>query len=92
MLLEVIEYGLELEDAVAEPRLHLNGALVQLEEPLGSAAKELRKMGHTVEVKKPTGSREPILCFGIHAAQILNDGSLIGAPDPRRDGLVVGLS
>jgi gamma-glutamyltranspeptidase/glutathione hydrolase len=92
VLLNVIEYGLGLQDAVAQPRLHMNGSLVQLEEPLGSAAKELRKMGHTVEIKKPTGSREPILYFGgVHAAQLLEDGSLVGASDPRRDGLAIGL-
>jgi len=92
VMLNVIEYGLELKDAVAEPRIHLNGAHVEFEEQLGSAAKQLRKMGHSIEIKKRMGPGDPGLYFGgVQAAQLAEDDSLIGAPDPRRDGLAVGL-
>jgi gamma-glutamyltranspeptidase/glutathione hydrolase len=91
VLLNVIEYGLELKDAVTEPRIHPNGRQIQFEQPLGLAAKELRKMRHSVEVKKSMGYGDPGLYFGgVQAAQLTNDGSLIGVPDPRRDGLAVG--
>ena len=91
VLLNVIEYGLELKDAVAEPRIHLNGHVVQFEKPLRLAAKELRKMGHSIEVKKSMGYGDPGMYFGgVQAAQFTTDDSLIGAPDPRRDGLAVG--
>ena len=91
VLLNVIEYGLGLQDAVAEPRIHLNGSDVQLEEPLRSAARELRKMGHSVEVKKRMGPGDTGLYFGgVHAAQIAEDDSLTGAADPRRDGFAAG--
>ena len=92
VLLNVIEYGLKLKDAVAEPRIHLNGTRVEFEERLGSAAKELRKMGHSIEIKQRMRPGDPGLYFGgVHAAQLADDHSLIGAPDPRRDGLAVGL-
>ena len=92
VLLNVIEYGLELKDAVAEPRIHLNGNVVQFEKPLRLTAKELRKMGHSIEVKKSMGYGDPGMYFGgVQAAQLTTDDSLIGAPDPRRDGLAVGL-
>ena len=90
-LLNVIEYGFELQDALAEPRIHLNGARIELEEPLRGVAAHLRKIGHTVEVKKRQGPGDPGLYFGgVHAAQ-LSDNTLIGAPDPRRDGEAVSL-
>jgi len=90
-LLNVIEYGFELQDALAEPRIHLNGARIELEEPLRGVAAHLRKIGHTVEVKKRRGPGDPGLYFGgVHAAQ-LSDNTLIGAPDPRRDGEAVSL-
>jgi gamma-glutamyltranspeptidase/glutathione hydrolase len=92
VLLNAVEYGLEPEDAVAEPRIRLNGIHIQLEEPLRSAAKELRNIGHSVEIKKRMGPGDPGLYFGeIQVAQLTDGGSLIGAPDPRRDGLAVGL-
>jgi len=89
--LNVIEYGLELKDAVAEPRIHLNGRVVQFEKSPGLTAEELRKMGHSIEVKKSMGYGDPGMYFGgVQAAQLTADDSLIGAPDPRRNGLAVG--
>jgi len=91
VLLNVIEYGLALQDALAEPRIHLNGARIELEERLRGASTHLRKMGHSVEVRKRKGPSDPGLYFGgVHAAQ-LSDSILIGAPDPRRDGEAVGI-
>jgi gamma-glutamyltranspeptidase/glutathione hydrolase len=94
VLLNVIEYGMELRDAVAAPRIHVNGTSVELEETVQRAvAMKLRKMGHSVEVRKRAGKADTGLYFGgVHAAQISDDNSLSGAPDPRRDGLAIGLS
>jgi gamma-glutamyltranspeptidase/glutathione hydrolase len=93
VLLNVLEYGLELPDAVAAPRIHVNGTLLQMEPTVGGAvARELRKMGHSVQVKKNARKTDPPLYFGgVQAAQIMNDNSLNGAPDPRRDGTAAGL-
>jgi gamma-glutamyltranspeptidase/glutathione hydrolase len=91
-LLNVIEYGMTLRAAVAAPRIHVNGRKIELEDTAGhTIARELREMGHHVEVKKRL-SGDPGLYFGgVHAVQVFEDGTLIGAPDPRRDGVAVGL-
>ena len=93
-LLNVVEFGMPLEDAVAAPRIHLEGTKI-LTEPTfkGAVISELRRMGHSVQVRKRMGRYDPGLYFGgVHAAQISDDGTLSGASDPRRDGLAVGLS
>jgi len=84
---------MRLQDAVAAPRIHVHGNLVQLENTLaGKTATELRKIGHSVEVRKLMGSGDPGLYFGgVHAAQLSQENGLSGAADPRRDGLAIGI-
>jgi gamma-glutamyltranspeptidase/glutathione hydrolase len=91
VLLNAIEYCMKLSDAVGTPRIHVKGARVQVEGTIRrGAANALRKMGHSVEVKRP-GRDDPGLYFGgVQAAQISDDKTLVGAPDPRRDGLAIG--
>jgi len=93
-LLNVLEFRMPLADAVAAPRIHLERTKIQLEPTIKRVVvSELRRMGHSVQVKKRMGKHDPGLYFGgVHAAQISGDGTLIGASDPRRDGLAVGLS
>ena len=93
VLLNVIEFGLNLEDAVAAPRIHVNGSRVELEENVGhNVARRLKGMGHSIKVKKQAGPRDPGLYFGgVQAAQLSDDKWLGGAADPRRDGLAAGL-
>ena len=93
VLLNVIEYELELQDAVMAPRIHLDGARLQLEQAVGrGVARKLQEMGHSIQIKKRTGKEDPGLYFGgVHAVQISQDNRLIGAPDSRRDGLAAGL-
>ncbi len=93
VILNVLEFKMGLENAVAAPRIHVHGNLVQLENTLTrKTATELRKMGHSVEIRKLTGRGDPGLYFGgVHAAQLSEDNRLSGAADPRRDGLAVGI-
>jgi gamma-glutamyltranspeptidase/glutathione hydrolase len=93
VLLNVIEYELELKEAVVAPRIHFDGTHLQLEEVVGrTVARKLQEMGHSIQVKKRMGKGDTGLYFGgVHAAQISEDNSLVGAPDSRRDGLAVGL-
>lgn len=91
VLLNATEYEMKPSDAVAAPRIHVNGTCVQMEGSIGrGTANALRKMDHLVEVKR-RGRGDPGLYFGgVNAAQISDDNTLVGAPDPRRDGLAIG--
>jgi gamma-glutamyltranspeptidase/glutathione hydrolase len=94
VLFNVFVDGMELRDAVAAPRIHMNGPRIQLEEGVGRRVfGELHRMGHSVEIRKRAGKDDPGLYFGgVHAAAISSENSsLSGAPDPRRDGLASGL-
>ena len=94
VFLNAIEFEMGLEDAVSAPRIHVHGNLVQVENTMNrEAVSGLRKMGHKVEVKRLVDKENPGLYFGgVHAAQLLQDNSLIGAPDPRRDGSALAYS
>jgi gamma-glutamyltranspeptidase/glutathione hydrolase len=94
VLLNVIDFGLGLEDAVAAPRIHVHGNLVQLENTMNREVMSgLRKLGHKVEVKRLMDKQNLGLYFGgVHAAQLLQNSTLRGAADPRRDGMALGYS
>jgi len=87
-LLNVTEFGMSVEDAVAAPRIHVNGALVQAESRIAPhTLAALRKMGHKVEVRRPM----EIYFGGVHAAYSNRiTGELDGGADPRRDGEPAG--
>ena len=91
-LLNVTEFEMGVKEAVAAPRMHLDGDCIQLENSIPSAAvKELRKMGHKIQVKKPKDKSDPGLYFGgVHAAEFTEEG-MRGGADPRRDGLAISL-
>ena len=92
VLLNVIEFGMGLQEAVAASRIHVHGHIVQMENTQASrTAAELRKMGHSVKIGKLMGKGDPGLYFGgVHAGQLSRESGLNGAADPRRDGLAVG--
>jgi len=93
VLLNGLEFGLGLQEALAASRIHVQGHLVQMENTQASrTAAELRRMGHSVEVGKLMGRGDPGLYFGgVHAAQLSQENGLNGAADPRRDGLAIGI-
>jgi gamma-glutamyltranspeptidase/glutathione hydrolase len=92
-LVNVLEDGMGLVDAVAAPRMHQNGSVIELEPSIGrEVPRELRDMGHSIRVKRRVDRDDPGLYFGgVHAARISDDNTLTGAADPRRDGLAVGI-
>jgi len=76
----VVAGGLEVAEAVAAPRIHVEAGLVHCEDP--AAADELEGAGYTV-----VRWRERNLFFGgVSAVEIREDGSLSAAGDPRRGG------
>lgn len=79
----VVAGGLEVGEAVAAPRIHVEAGIVHCEDP--AAADELEAAGYTV-----VRWRERNLFFGgVSAVEIREDGSLAGAGDPRRGGAAV---
>jgi gamma-glutamyltranspeptidase/glutathione hydrolase len=92
VLLNVIEFGMRVKDAVAAPRIHVQGERIQLESSIPRATLiGLRKMGHRAEVRRRRGKNDPGLYFGgVHAAYFTED-AMSGGADPRRDGLAVSL-
>jgi gamma-glutamyltranspeptidase/glutathione hydrolase len=87
-ILNVADFGMPLQEAVAAPRIHTQGNLIQAERgvPSNSVA-ALRKMGHVVETGKRDLSWRAGLYFGgVHSALLSPGGSLEGGPDSRRDG------
>jgi gamma-glutamyltranspeptidase/glutathione hydrolase len=76
----VVAGGLEVAEAVAAPRIHVETGIVHCEDP--AAADELEQAGYTV-----VRWRERNLFFGgVSAVEIREDGSLAAAGDPRRGG------
>jgi gamma-glutamyltranspeptidase/glutathione hydrolase len=85
----VLGHGMRVKEAIEAPRVHLEGEDVHCEG--GTAAEEmdrLEELGHAV-----TRWRRRNLYFGgVSAVEMLADGSLAAAGDPRRGGhgIVVG--
>jgi gamma-glutamyltranspeptidase / glutathione hydrolase len=76
----VVAAGLDVGEAVAAPRIHVEAGIVHCED--ATAADELEAAGYTV-----VRWRERNLFFGgVSAVEIREDGSLAAAGDPRRGG------
>ncbi len=84
-IINVLEFGNSIRDAVSSPRIHTQDNLVEMEDRIPkSTIQELQKMGHHVKVRKLS----EMYFGGVHAAIV--DGGFDGAADPRRDGMAVG--
>jgi gamma-glutamyltranspeptidase/glutathione hydrolase len=88
VLLNITEFGMPIEEAVAAKRLHHqwlpDGMRIEAEGVTAETVAELEAMGHTVRVGGGQGSTPSIFIDA-------QTGELIGAPDPRdRDGGAVG--
>lgn len=80
ILLNVAEFGMDVEEAVAEPRVYsATGAWVQAEGGVpDDVAEELNAAGHDVSVVDTIGNAQSIL--------VRDDGGYVGVADDRRDG------
>lgn len=84
-LVNVLDHGMDVQQAVNAPRVIARNGPVELEAPLyrdQALRKELEARGFEVSDVGSTGSVQAVL--------IGEDGWLRGAADPRRAGLVVG--
>ncbi|MBV9777961.1 MAG: gamma-glutamyltransferase, partial [Acetobacteraceae bacterium] len=84
-LANLLEYGLDVQEAIDHPRLLPRGGKVQVERGISlEVCDRLSRLGHEVAlVDKPHGGGQAIW---IDRAQ----GCLIGASDPRKDGMALG--
>ena len=86
-IVHVARYGRDVGDALAAPRLSPGqGRSLEIEPGWSPAVyAALRAAGFSLR------NRIADMQFGgVHAIQVRKDGVLVGAADPRRDGVAVG--
>jgi gamma-glutamyltranspeptidase/glutathione hydrolase len=85
-LINLIDHGMSLQEAVEAPRVWTEGNALEVEPAIPEAAREkLRAMGHQVVEMATVGG-------GMNAIQFCDDGTLSGAACWRADGTPIGLS
>lgn len=82
-VIAVLDWGMSIEDAVAQPHVVARGSRVDVETGPGSdvLAAQLDALGHAVKVRD--------LNSGLHGI-VVRGGHLIGGADPRREGVALG--
>ncbi|MCG8377226.1 MAG: gamma-glutamyltransferase family protein, partial [Chlorobiales bacterium] len=86
VLLNVVRFEMPLEEAVAAVRLHhqwLPDEVYFDREPPADVRKALEAAGQEISVKRSTGI--------VQAIQIMGNGAMIGASDPRKGGRPAGV-
>ena len=85
-LINLIDHGMTLQEAVEAPRVWTEGPVLELEQSIPAAVRDgLAAMGHRVAVL-------PTVAGGMNAIQFLDDGSLMGAACWRADGTPIGVA
>jgi gamma-glutamyltranspeptidase/glutathione hydrolase len=85
LLTNLIDFGMDVQEALDSPRLFFNGPAIEVEAGVPAATVEgLRRLGHEpVPVALPHGGGQAIRFDWVH-------GTLEGGSDPRKDGLALG--
>ena len=83
---KVIDHGMDIEEAINAVRMHDDFGTLRLENRVdASVVQALEAMGHTVNTD------ERFFTFPcVQAVMRLDDGTLRGSADPRRDGYALG--
>ncbi|UFZ08386.1 gamma-glutamyltransferase [Bradyrhizobium ontarionense] len=85
-LVNLIDHGMSLQEAVEAPRLWTQGGVLELEPGFpDSVAHALAARGHEIK-------REPIVAGGMNAIAFGDDGTLTGAACWRADGTPIAIS
>ena len=85
-IVNLVDHGMSLQQAVEAPRLWTQGDLLELETGIANhVALSLAARGHRVQ-------RVPRIAGGMNAIAVNADGSLTGAACWRADGTAVGIS
>jgi gamma-glutamyltranspeptidase/glutathione hydrolase len=85
VLVNLIDFGLPVAEAVAAPRLHYEGDLLNLEPPVDPRV--LARL-QTRWPKLRLWSAPSVFFGGAHSVTLESDGALDGGADPRRGGVV----
>jgi len=85
VLCNLVDFGLPLEEAVAAPRAHYEGNLLNLEPPVSKEALTALD-AHWPRIKRWNGTS--VFFGGAHSISLGPGGELAGAGDPRRGGVV----
>ena len=80
-IIAVIDWGMGIQEAINMPHIVHRGSVLEVEETAFSLGKRLEDIGHSVTIG-PMNS-------GLTSIQLKN-GMIIGAADPRREGLAMG--
>ncbi len=85
-LVNLIDHGMSLQEAVEAPRVWTEGPALEVEDTIPeSVQKELRRRGHNVQM-------QPHVAGGMNGIQFNPDGSMTGAACWRADGTPIGVS
>ena len=84
-LINLIDHGMSLQEAVEAPRIWTEGPVLEVEHGIPEAVRKgLEARGHKLQVM-------PTVAGGMNAVQFRNDGSMTGAACWRADGSAAGL-
>lgn len=83
-ILNLIDHGMDLQEAVEAPRLWTQGQEVELERGYAETAPGLRARGHDVRLMPHVGGGMNAISFG-------DDGLMTGAACWRADGVVIAM-
>lgn len=84
-IVNLLEHGMSLQEAVEAPRVWTQGDVVEVEDGFAPAARhELARLGHKVHVM-------PHVAGGMNAISFAADGTMTGAACWRADGAPIGV-
>ncbi|MGJ4951735.1 gamma-glutamyltransferase [Bradyrhizobium sp. HKCCYLS20291] len=85
-LVNLIDHGMSLQEAVEAPRLWTQGGVLELEPVFpDDVAQQLAARGHEIK-------REPVVAGGMNAIAFGDDGTMTGAACWRADGTPIAIS
>jgi gamma-glutamyltranspeptidase / glutathione hydrolase len=85
-LINLIDHGMSLQEAVEAPRVWTEGNALEVERAIPESVRaRLRSMGHHIVEMATVGG-------GMNAIQFMDDGALLGAACWRADGTPIGMA
>jgi len=85
VLVNLLDFGMSLEEAVGAPRIHLEGDMLSIE--AGFSAEALQVLESSAPRTHPWPDKN-LFFGGVHAVSVTPAGQFHGAGDPRRGGEV----